>query len=203
MKDEALMEKYGLSIKGLESLFGKLVEAGLLKHAELDHRKSAATQTAKKQKVQPRTQDRAAASLDREEKNATGKEPKARFMEQMPWECPVCGQVQAKIPGKCPECGEVFQELMVKSDIENTDRSIGDGRVKEELDERTHPPTREGPKERIEKPVTAPKGELQHLRAGKFRRTWSSYRIYLFTLIAIAAVIGVVSLWMSADAPLS
>jgi hypothetical protein len=38
MSDAALMEKYGLSSKGLESLFRKLVQAGEIMHAELDHR---------------------------------------------------------------------------------------------------------------------------------------------------------------------
>jgi hypothetical protein len=38
MSDAALMEKYGLSSKGLESLFRKLVQAGEIMQAELDHR---------------------------------------------------------------------------------------------------------------------------------------------------------------------
>ncbi len=38
MSDAALMEKYGLSSKGLESLFRKLVKAGEIMQAELDQR---------------------------------------------------------------------------------------------------------------------------------------------------------------------
>jgi outer membrane protein assembly factor BamB len=40
MDDSDLMVKYNLSAKGLESLFGKLVEAGLLSQSELDKRMS-------------------------------------------------------------------------------------------------------------------------------------------------------------------
>jgi rubredoxin len=40
ISDAALMEKYKLSEKGLESLFEKLVTAGVLKQAELDDRRS-------------------------------------------------------------------------------------------------------------------------------------------------------------------
>jgi len=40
MNDAALMEKYGLSEKGLQSLYKKLTDAGLLKHRELEHRTS-------------------------------------------------------------------------------------------------------------------------------------------------------------------
>lgn len=40
MTDAALMEKYGLTEKGLESLFRKLLDGGLLKQSELDNRKA-------------------------------------------------------------------------------------------------------------------------------------------------------------------
>ncbi|MFZ5868267.1 MAG: CPBP family intramembrane glutamic endopeptidase [Thermodesulfobacteriota bacterium] len=42
MTDAALMEKYGISERGLQSLFGKLVAAGLLAQAELDNRTDSA-----------------------------------------------------------------------------------------------------------------------------------------------------------------
>ena len=39
MTDEALMEKYELSQKGLESLFRKLIAAGAIEQSDLDRRR--------------------------------------------------------------------------------------------------------------------------------------------------------------------
>ncbi|MBI5251816.1 MAG: YIP1 family protein [Desulfomonile tiedjei] len=46
MSDAELMEKYGITPKGLESLFGKLTQAGLLKEASLRKRSSSSAQEA-------------------------------------------------------------------------------------------------------------------------------------------------------------
>jgi hypothetical protein len=45
MTDEELMEKYSLSAQGLQSLFHKLVEAGLITQYELDDRAPFGTRT--------------------------------------------------------------------------------------------------------------------------------------------------------------
>lgn len=45
MSDEDLMEKYSLSAQGLQSLFHKLVEAGLITQYELDDRSPLVTRT--------------------------------------------------------------------------------------------------------------------------------------------------------------
>ncbi len=47
MKDSALMEKDRLSARGLQSLFSKLVEADLIKQADLDARMTAYEKTVK------------------------------------------------------------------------------------------------------------------------------------------------------------
>jgi hypothetical protein len=41
MTDEALMEKYEISQKGLESLFRKLIAAGAIEQSDLDHRRGS------------------------------------------------------------------------------------------------------------------------------------------------------------------
>ena len=41
MTDEALMEKYEISQKGLESLFRKLVAAGAIEQSDLDRRRGS------------------------------------------------------------------------------------------------------------------------------------------------------------------
>ncbi len=84
LDDHRLMEKYNLSSKGLESLFQKLVRAGLLSQTELDNRK-------------PWYED--AVDLDT-----------ASTTLRITWKCPYCGNYQ---PGteKCLVCGEELPEL--------------------------------------------------------------------------------------------
>lgn len=55
MSDARLMEKYDLSYKGLESLFNKLVKAGLLDESELRRRQSRSESTAAEASPQPAT----------------------------------------------------------------------------------------------------------------------------------------------------
>jgi hypothetical protein len=53
MDDSALMQKYELSEKGLESVFRKLLDAGVLKQEELDRRKIVVTSDAADTREEP------------------------------------------------------------------------------------------------------------------------------------------------------
>jgi hypothetical protein len=66
--DGLLMEKYGLSDKGLDSLFKKLTEANLLSREELSQRRSAASDSADpspKKSSPPSPEPKAEAEVDR------------------------------------------------------------------------------------------------------------------------------------------
>jgi hypothetical protein len=88
MDDATLMGKYQLSEKGMQSLFKKLVEGGMLEQEELEKRTPAL-----EEELQRRTAP---------EKAAEGT-----------WICPICGNPQNTHYDKCPECSVIaarFQE---------------------------------------------------------------------------------------------
>jgi hypothetical protein len=94
MDDATLMGKYQLSEKGMQSLFKKLVDSGVLKQEELERRTPGLAEELQKRTPAP---EKAA-----EEKAAEGT-----------WICPICGNPQNTHYDKCPECSVIaarFQE---------------------------------------------------------------------------------------------
>ncbi|MEW6347707.1 MAG: ankyrin repeat domain-containing protein [Thermodesulfobacteriota bacterium] len=113
MDDFALMDKYRLSAKGLQSLFDQLLAAGLLNQGDLDLRMPLSEKTVD---ISPSH----AEELDDESlPNATGPSKPAEKESEaagdltinLKWECPSCGIYQNKPHAVCPVCRAVVQKL--------------------------------------------------------------------------------------------
>jgi len=94
MADADLMEKYRLSSKGLQSLFGKLVEAGAIREADLDQRMDSFDATVDLLEVIRQL------GIDQPPQRSAQKRKNAP-------RCPACGAVQTILfdDGGCVECG--------------------------------------------------------------------------------------------------
>jgi predicted transcriptional regulator len=142
MSDADLMEKYGLSSKGLQSLFEQLVDSGVVSQIELDRRMPWSDSTVEVLGVLRQF------GLDRsfaDEGKDSGvpshcvacgapqtmefdicpscgtniPEFKARKAEQMSggkpaWVCPACRRTQDKEYGECPVCGVIVSKYQEK-----------------------------------------------------------------------------------------
>jgi hypothetical protein len=96
MADALLKEKYGLSDKGLDSVYTKLIKAGYLPEEEVPARPAPKG-----------NQDQASGE------NSPGS----------PWECPSCHTPQASEHKECPACGIVVEKFKARSE---GDRSLGE-----------------------------------------------------------------------------
>ena len=119
MDDFALMDKYGLSAKGLQSLFDQLVAAGLLSRGDLDLRMPFSEGTV----------DVAASEIDRQGPSPEPRENPAPASQAPPpdtqvapesapditislkWECPSCGMYHDKEHVVCPVCRAVVGKI--------------------------------------------------------------------------------------------
>lgn len=90
--DEFLMRKYGMSEKGLQSLFQKLVTARALTQADLDDRESAV------EEVEATIIEEAEIEEDELKSVST------KFVQTV-FKCPACGQPQLHEFKECPDCG--------------------------------------------------------------------------------------------------
>jgi rubrerythrin len=114
MDDAALMEKYQLSDKGLQSLFKKLADAGVLKQAEPEN-----TGPEPEESIHVAWKCPACAKPQTRQSDvcpdcgvivakfiqppAKGELDQAQYV----WKCSNCGTVQPKSFDQCPECGAV------------------------------------------------------------------------------------------------
>ncbi|MFH1118022.1 MAG: zinc ribbon domain-containing protein [Pseudomonadota bacterium] len=142
MNDADLMEKYRLSSKGLQSLFGQLTEAGVVSQRELDERMPWTDSTVDVLDVLRRFGlDRSYApgrdagvpshcvacgvpqTMEFDVCPACGTnipEFKARRVarkqqEQSAWKCPACGRRQDRAHEECPVCGVIVAKFAGKT----------------------------------------------------------------------------------------
>ncbi|MGB6065477.1 MAG: hypothetical protein WBG50_11755 [Desulfomonilaceae bacterium] len=104
MSSQDIMKKYNLSPKGLQSLFNKLVNAGVLNQSQL-----------------PRSSNAMGPAPDPAPRHAAfTEEPKAQpTVPHTPvsfdaWRCPACGISQPEVPEECPKCGIVVSKFQDK-----------------------------------------------------------------------------------------
>ena len=102
--DVFLMKKYGLSEKGLKSLFQKLITAKVLTHAELDRRASAVEEVE-------------AVIIEEDEVRPT---PPASTSTQTVFRCPACNMPQNKEFQVCPQCGIIVEKFLKKIQEQKT-----------------------------------------------------------------------------------
>jgi len=100
--DSALMEKYDLSSKGLQSLFEHLIFSGFMTEMELDTRVSTFDSTVDvhglKGQLEKLLNSAAAPSEDK----------------VVLWECPACGRPQTRVYDECPVCGVIVSKYRAK-----------------------------------------------------------------------------------------
>ena len=142
ISDADLMENYRLSAKGLQDLFGQLVEAGLVAQAEIDRRSAwidstvdligilrelGLDPTSKSQKTPAEVPSRCVAcgapqTMEFDECPMCGTniaEFKAKMAQreqagQSAWVCPACGKAQNEVHEECPLCGIVVAKYLQK-----------------------------------------------------------------------------------------
>lgn len=106
--DDFLVKKYGLTEKGLQNLFNKLVDAAVISQAELDRR----------------------ASLQGEEvhESSAQEEPSAPITTSLPpptqpvFVCPSCGLPQSQHCEVCPQCGVIVEKFKKKQAKEEEEK---------------------------------------------------------------------------------
>lgn len=92
MGDSALRHKYGLSEKGLQSLYGKLLDKGLVRKSEL-------------------VRDRPGPSPQRRQRLAPPQQSRPRPARIDPWRCPLCSAEFPQRHEECPKCGAVAAKV--------------------------------------------------------------------------------------------
>jgi len=101
--DFDLVEKYDLSLRGLQELFDQLVRSGLLDPTDFDRRNpnfdSIVDLTGRI--TRPGAAGAAAPNAPAPEEEVI----------DLKWECPVCGIFQGREYAKCPECGALVALL--------------------------------------------------------------------------------------------
>jgi len=102
--DFDLVEKYDLSLRGLQELFDQLLRSGLLDPTDLDRRNPNFDSTVD---LTGRITRPGAAGVA--EPNAPA--PEQDEVIDLKWECPVCGIFQGREYAKCPECGALVALL--------------------------------------------------------------------------------------------
>jgi len=100
LTDDFLMKKYGISAKGLQSLFQKLVTGRFLTHAEI-----AARTSAEDKPYAPRTEK----GEDRQ-----GFPPQTSAPAQPTFPCPACGTLRSADSEDCPRCGVIVSKYREK-----------------------------------------------------------------------------------------
>jgi hypothetical protein len=139
MSDAALMEKFKLSAKGLQSLFDQLVVAGLLTQSEIDERATwvdstvdlmgilknlGLDRTSKRRASKPAALNRCPAcgapqTMEFDEcplcgvniSEFTARPPGQRKSTPPAWVCPACGRAQDRAHEECPICGVIVSKL--------------------------------------------------------------------------------------------
>jgi len=139
ISDAALMEKFKLSSKGLQSLFDQLVVAGLLTQSEIDHRATwvdstvdlmgilqdlGLDRTSKRRARGPAALNRCPAcgapqTMEFDECPVCGvnisefkaKPPGESKRTPPAWVCPACGRAQDRAHDECPVCGVIIAKL--------------------------------------------------------------------------------------------
>jgi tetratricopeptide (TPR) repeat protein len=96
--DEFLMKKYGISDKGLQSLFQKLIAAKVLIQADLDRRASVVEEVE-------------AVIIAEDEVKPV---PTTSTSTQAVFRCPACNMPQGKEFDVCPQCGIIVEKFLKK-----------------------------------------------------------------------------------------
>lgn len=94
LDDQALMKRYHLSARGLQSVFDHLVFTGLMTQAEVDERFAPLDSTVDVHGFHGRV--------------------KAPDSKEHPWECPACGRSQPHEMDECPVCGVIVKKYLEK-----------------------------------------------------------------------------------------
>lgn len=106
LSNSDLMKKYGLSPKGLESLFEQLVGEALLLPSELEFRLSAL-----------------AGALDIVADGSESKKHQAsQAIRKVVWHCPACRRPQQREYEECPVCGVIVAKFKPQPQPENDER---------------------------------------------------------------------------------
>jgi hypothetical protein len=107
MNDAAIMQKYGLSLQGLQSAITKLLEKGLVKQSELDLRPSNPEKTVKRPTVNAKEM-------------ADGKSGSAS--EDLLF-CPKCGEKRGEGASFCARCGNSL--TITSAETTDEEKSLG------------------------------------------------------------------------------
>lgn len=123
MDDASMMDKYKLTSEGLQNLFVKLINAGLISQWEVDHRMESFESTVDLMAIMKSlgleknlsTRGRrgpkkcpscgALQTMEFDGCPVCGMDMAPQDPEPYGWKCPVCGQQQDKVPDRCPVCG--------------------------------------------------------------------------------------------------
>ncbi len=174
MDDFALMDKYSLSAKGLQSLFDQLVAAGLLSRGDLDLRMpfsegtvdvSALEIDRQVQSPEPRKElETANPAPPPDTQVAQESEPGSApdITISLKWECPSCGMYHDKEHVVCPVCRAVVgkipeadrQQAENQPSPERTDATVE--LRDEEVDIEPGPEPIESPPDTLEGPPPGP-----------------------------------------------
>ena len=106
MSDDALKQKFGITDTGLQTLFSKLLQAGLVTQADLDARNENEVEVVEVEVIEeiPETFP---------EKPPQPQAPKPRQPLRL-WRCPSCQAPQSKAHDVCPQCGVIVAEFQEK-----------------------------------------------------------------------------------------
>lgn len=106
MSDQELMDKYDLSPGGLQSLFEKLMKAGLLTQDHLDRRTSGSqgTNTGTQRRIDDPT--------------VTLKEQAMHVPPAFKFLCPACKAPHTEEYAVCPQCGIIVEKFLAKPTVE-------------------------------------------------------------------------------------
>ncbi len=113
MDDFALMDRYHLSAKGLQSLFDQLLAARLLNQGDLDLRMPLSEKTVD---ITPSHADELddqypMLKKDQTDPDQTESERATDLTINLKWECPSCGIYQDKPHVVCPVCRAVVKKI--------------------------------------------------------------------------------------------
>ncbi len=184
MNNAALMEKYQLSEKGLQSLFKKLVDAGVLKQREQEKGSSEPEKLIEYAWKCPACGMPQTTPCDEcpdcgvivakyIQAPAKGELDDAQYV----WKCSHCGKSQPKQFDQCPECGEIGS--IVKTELSESVEESEDSTTGADSD----PSSRRA----------FHKGNIGHvvqlIRTRQFKEVWQAYKFHIAVVCSGVVII--------------
>lgn len=118
MDNRGLKSKYGLSDKGLQSLFRKMGASGLLSEREVQMRQAALSAPAEPYQEEPRP-----GKGSPKPAKHPAKPPKSR-PTQVSWQCPACNASTPEEVTECPACGVIVAKYLALQEREKEMREL-------------------------------------------------------------------------------